>query len=63
MRTLTAARINILQLLSDESGQDLIEYSLLVALLSLTSVLSMKGLANKIGSAFNTVGNDLTNAM
>ena len=56
------ARTTLLHLLRDESGQDMIEYTLLAALISLSAVLSMKGLANKIGNAFDTLGNDLTNA-
>jgi pilus assembly protein Flp/PilA len=62
-RPLTAARAIILHLLRDESGQDLIEYALLGALISLSAVISIKGLANKIENTFNDVGNQLTNAV
>jgi pilus assembly protein Flp/PilA len=48
--------------LQDESGQDLIEYALVAALVGLGAVASMKGLANSIGTAFNGVGTALTNA-
>lgn len=44
------------QLHADECGQDLIEYALLVALIGLFSVTAMKGLANYISNAFNSVG-------
>ncbi len=48
-------------LVCDESGQDLIEYALVAALIGLGAVASMKALANTIGNAFNGIGNSLTN--
>ena len=50
-------------LLNDESGQDLIEYALVAALVGLGAVAAMKGLSNSIGNTFNGVGNSLTNAV
>jgi len=50
-------------LLNDESGQDLIEYALVAGLIGLGAVLAMTTLSTKIGTAFNTVGNQLTNAV
>jgi pilus assembly protein Flp/PilA len=50
-------------LMADESGQDLIEYALVAALVGLGSVASMQGLANSIANTFNGVGNALTNAV
>jgi len=50
-------------LISDESGQDLIEYALVAALVGLGAVASMNSLANSIGNTFNGVGNALTNAV
>ena len=47
-------------LVCDESGQDLIEYALVAALVGLGAVGSMKSLDNAIGNAFNGVGNSLT---
>ena len=47
-------------LLQDESGQDLIEYALVAALLGLGAVASMKTLANTINNALNTIGTSLT---
>lgn len=44
----------------DESGQDLIEYALVAALIGLGAVASMKSLATTIGSAFTTIGSTLT---
>ena len=53
----------IKKFMSDESGQDLIEYALVAALVGLGSVAAMNGLANAIGNTFNGVGNSLTNAV
>ena len=50
-------------LLTEESGQDLIEYALVAALVGLGSVAAMSGLANSIGNAFNGVGTALTSAV
>ena len=58
---------NVKQLLAnlmlEDSGQDLIEYALLAALVGLGAVAAMKGLSNSIGKTFNSVGNSLTNAV
>jgi pilus assembly protein Flp/PilA len=50
-------------LVVEESGQDLIEYALVAALVGLGAVAAMKGLSNSIGNNFNAVGNALTNAV
>lgn len=50
-------------LIHEESGQDLIEYALVAGLIGLGAVVAMSGLATKIGSAFNAVGNSLTNSI
>jgi pilus assembly protein Flp/PilA len=47
-------------LLQDESGQDLIEYALVAALIGLGAVVSMKGLGSKIANAFNTVSTNFS---
>lgn len=44
----------------DDSGQDLIEYALVAALVGLGAVTAMKGLATSIGTAFSTIGTSLT---
>jgi pilus assembly protein Flp/PilA len=49
--------------LNDESGQDLIEYALVAALVGLGAVAAMKGLSNAVGNSFNGVGNALTSAV
>lgn len=53
----------LLGLLHDETGQDLIEYALVGGLIALGAVIAMSGLSTKIRSAYNTVGNNLTNAL
>jgi pilus assembly protein Flp/PilA len=50
------------ELFRDESGQDLIEYAIVAGLIGLGAVASMTGLATKLKTAFNSVGNELTNA-
>ena len=50
------------KLIQDESGQDLIEYALLAAIIALGSVVAMGTLATKISTAFTNIGTKLTNA-
>jgi len=42
--------------LIDESGQDLIEYALVVALISLAATVSMRSVATAISAAFTGIG-------
>jgi len=49
-------------LLNDESGQDLIEYALVAALIALGAVTVMKGVATNIGTIFTGISTNLTNA-
>ena len=44
----------------DESGQDLIEYALVVALVAFAATAGMSTLASKINTAFSSVGTTLT---
>jgi pilus assembly protein Flp/PilA len=50
----------LLNFLKDESGQDLVEYALIVALIALGAVAAMNTLAGSISTAFATVGTKLT---
>jgi pilus assembly protein Flp/PilA len=43
----------------DESGQDLIEYALVVSLIALAATVSMKAVATAIGTAFTSVSTKL----
>ena len=47
-------------LLSDERGQDLIEYALVVALIAFAATAGMSSVATKINTAFNNIGSKLT---
>lgn len=48
------------ELLLDESGQDLIEYALVVALIAFAATAGMSSLATSINNAFQGVGTTLT---
>lgn len=50
-------------LLRDESGQDLIEYALVAAVIGLAAVAAMSTLANNVSNAFNAVGSKLSSAV
>jgi pilus assembly protein Flp/PilA len=56
-------KANILQILrslhNDESGQDLIEYALLAALIALAAIGTMKGLGTAINTVFANVSGNL----
>jgi pilus assembly protein Flp/PilA len=46
-------------LLDEESGQDLIEYALIAALVALGALAAMGSLSNQISNEFNSIGNSL----
>lgn len=48
---------------ADESGQDLIEYALVAALIALAATAGMNTLATGINGAFGTISNKLANAV
>jgi pilus assembly protein Flp/PilA len=50
----------LLRILKDENGQDLIEYALMVALISLAVTIGMKSLATSINLAFTHIGTKLS---
>ena len=47
-------------LVKDQSGQDLIEYALVVSLIALAATAGMSTVATNIGTAFTAVGTKLT---
>jgi pilus assembly protein Flp/PilA len=53
----------LVRLVQEESGQDLIEYALVAALIALGAMAGMKTLASDIGNAFNSVGSTLTSGV
>ena len=46
-------------LLTDESGQDLVEYALIAALIALVAISGLQGLASSINSELTTIGASL----
>jgi pilus assembly protein Flp/PilA len=46
------------QFIHDESGQDLIEYALVAAVIALGAIAAMTSLAGAIGNGLNSVGNN-----
>jgi pilus assembly protein Flp/PilA len=49
----------IIQLCSDESGQDLVEYALITALIGLAAITGVKGVAHSVGSAYTSISSTL----
>lgn len=52
--------VNMQTLLASEEGQDLVEYALLAALLSLAAVVSIQGVAGQIVTTFTNIQTALT---
>ena len=51
------------KLVTEDSGQDLIEYALVAALVGLGAVSSISSLSNSIGNTFNSIGSALATAV
>lgn len=47
----------------EESGQDLVEYALVIALIALAAAATMKTLAQTIVTALTLIGTKVTNAV
>ena len=47
----------------DETGQDLIEYALVAALIAFAAVAAMQTLAQQINNAFSVIGSKLTSSL
>jgi pilus assembly protein Flp/PilA len=52
-------RFEFSRFFSREEGQDLVEYALVIALISVAAITSLHTLANKIVNTFNAIGNGL----
>ena len=52
-----------LRAMFDESGQDLIEYALVVALIAFAATVGMGTVANGINNAFSTIASKLSSAI
>jgi pilus assembly protein Flp/PilA len=50
---------NAKRLLQEDTGQDLVEYALLAAIIALVVVTGLSNLASKINSQFNKIGSDI----
>lgn len=50
-------------LISTVEGQDLVEYTLVVALIAFGAVAAMKGLSTEIKTAFNAISSDLATSL
>jgi pilus assembly protein Flp/PilA len=48
------------RIIADKSGQDLIEYALVVALIAFAAAAGMTTVATKINTAFTNIGTKLT---
>jgi len=51
------------RLLKDESGQNLIEYALVAALIALGAIVAMQGVATSLSTAFSKVSSELNAAI
>jgi pilus assembly protein Flp/PilA len=51
--------IKLQNLANNEQGQDLVEYALVIALISLTVITSVKGVATAVNTVFSNVSNSL----
>jgi pilus assembly protein Flp/PilA len=58
---LTNAKEILTALHCEESGQDLIEYALIAALIALAATVGMGVVAKAINDAFSSIGTKLTN--
>ena len=52
-----------MKLAKEDSGQDLIEYALVAALVGLGSVAAISGLDNSLKNSFNAIGSGLSSAV
>lgn len=50
---------NLKDMFTQEEGQDLVEYALVVALIALAATAGMKTLATDLSNAFSTIGTTL----
>ena len=53
----------LLARLSNEEGQDLVEYALVVALIAFGAVAAMQSLSTEINTAFNVISSDLATSL
>jgi len=51
--------MNFKNFIAQEDGQDLVEYALLAALLSIVSIITLKTLGTKIAATWTTISGNL----
>jgi pilus assembly protein Flp/PilA len=51
---------SILGFLKEESGQDMVEYAIVMGLIAMGATVAMKALATTIGTGFTSIGTKLT---
>ena len=61
--TMLKIYIKVQDLMTREDGQDLVEYALVVSLLSLAATAAMGSLAGAINNAFTAIGGKLSAAL
>jgi pilus assembly protein Flp/PilA len=61
--TLLKLSIKVKAMLSDERGQDLVEYALVVAIIALGATVAMTTLASDINAVFLSIGTRLNSAV
>lgn len=52
----------LVRLWKEEEGQDLVEYALLIVLISMSAIVAMRGLASAISEAFSNAATNLSAA-
>jgi pilus assembly protein Flp/PilA len=55
--------IKLRTLLSDEQGQDLVEYALVVALIAFGAITAMKSLSGELNLVFTSISTTLANSV
>jgi pilus assembly protein Flp/PilA len=48
-------------MIKDESGQDMVEYAIVMGLIAMGATATMKTLATTIGAGFTSIGTKVTN--
>jgi pilus assembly protein Flp/PilA len=61
--TMLKLYIKLQALLSQEEGQDLVEYALVVALIALAATVGMNSLAGAISTGFTNIGTTLSSSI
>jgi pilus assembly protein Flp/PilA len=51
--------LSMKQMLEQEDGQDMVEYALIISLISIAAAAALHTLAGKITGVFSTIGADL----